>query len=149
MRKARYNLRQTVCPKSSCIGYSSNVAKPGYWIAYDGGIARVLGQIEECPYDGGVSVKGWIVAIRLIMECTHAGVTWIDPQTVTHCYSKPPADLLTWFTGDEWVKNKGDIARIIAMGEHGTLSDSFISTRNDPDKPYNSRPAYVAQFILP
>ena len=32
MRKARYDMQKVVCKNSSCIGYSSNIAKPGYWI---------------------------------------------------------------------------------------------------------------------
>lgn len=149
MRKAKYDLRKVICPNASCIGYSSNVAKPGYWIAYgsDRRIARVLGRIAETDRDG-TDCKGWLAVIRMGMECTSGFIDWVNPSDVRHCYAKTPADFLTWLTGTDWVQSKNDIHRIIAMNEHGTLSDQFIATRNDPAKPYNARPLYVDQFIL-
>lgn len=151
MRKAKYDLRKVVCPNSSCLGYSSNIAKPGYWIAWDDGngpqLGRVLGRIADTDV-GGKVCEGYIAVVRLMMECTHAGVSWVDPKSVTRCYVKPPRHLLAWITGDVWVNSAKDIARIVAMSEHGTLSESFITTRDDPEKAYNARPEYVAQFIL-
>lgn len=152
MRKANYDCKRVICKNSSGLGYSSNVAKPGYWIAFKGGsgeqcIGRVLGRIAETDRQGA-DCAGCLAVIRLHMESTHAGIAWVNPNDVTHCYEKPPADLLAWITGSEWVKNKGDIARIIAMAQHGTTSESFIATRNDPEKAYNARPSYIKQFIL-
>lgn len=147
MRRATYDRKKVICPNSSCIGYSSNVAKPGYWISYKNGfdsqsIARVLGRIAS-PHDVG----GFLAVMRLSMVGTHASIAWVDPKDVSECYEKPPRALLDWITGDDWVKTAGDIARIVAMSEHGTTSESFIRTRNDPEKAYNARPEYVAQFI--
>ena len=149
MRKARYDLKQVICPKASCLGHSSNVAKPGYWIAFGPAqtIGRVLGRIAET--DGPNNCKGHLAVIRLSCEATHAHIAWVDPQEVTACYSAPPAKLLAWLTGSEWVKDKGDIARIIAMSQHGTLSESYIDNRDKPEQAYNARPEYVQQFILP
>jgi hypothetical protein len=154
MRKAQYDMQRVICKNASCIGYSSNVAKPGYWVSWRDGanaagplIGRVIGRIAKTDGQGN-DCAGFLAVMSLGMEATHAWIRWVDPADVTACYEKPPADLLAWITGNEWVKNKGDIARMIAMSEHGTLSESFIATRNDPSKPYNSRPAYVAQFIL-
>lgn len=152
MRKARYDMRQVICRNSSCLGYSSIYAKPGYWVAYRGlsgeaCIGRVLGRIAETDR-GSPNCAGHLAVMRLFMECTHAGIAWVNPDDVTHCYAKPPRDLLAWITGDDWVQSKRDIARIIAMDQHGTTSDSFIASRDEPDKAYNARPQYVAQFIL-
>ena len=158
MRKARYSLKKVICRNSSCIGYSSVTAKPGYWIAWrdcpvvgqplpEARYGRVLGRIDETDRDG-TDCKGWLAVMRLSMELTHASIAWVNPADVTHVYEKPPADLLAWITGAEWVKNKDDIARILAMSEHGTTSDQFIASRNDPEKAYNARPQYVKQFIL-
>lgn len=151
MRKARYDMRQVVCPNASCIGHSSNIAKPGYWITWNmhGSLrtGRVLGRIAECD-DDGYDCAGFLVVMMLHVGHMHAGIQWIEPTTVTECYDKPPKELFAWITGDDWVKNKGDIARLIAMSEHGTTSESYIATRNDPDKPYNSRPGYNEQYIL-
>lgn len=152
MRKARYDLRQVICKNARCFGYSSNVAKPGYWVSFTGSSGekcsgRVLGRIAETDRDGK-NCSGYLAVIRLTLECTHAGIAWVNPTDVTHCYRNPPADLFAWITGPEWVKNKRDIARIVAMNEHGTLSDSFIATRNDLEKAYNARPEYVSQWVL-
>lgn len=153
MRKARYDMQQVVCRNSMCLGYSSNIAKPGYWVAYKDApdaptqIGRVLGRIAETTYDG-VNCAGYLAVVRLLMEHTGAAVTWVHPATVTACYEKPPKELMAWLTGDEWVKSKHDIARIIAMSEYGSLSESFIADRNNPENAYNARPEYVAQFIL-
>ena len=152
MRKAKYDLRKVICPNSSCIGFSNNTAKPGYWITWKTdethyGIGRVLGRIAKTDHDGS-DCAGYLAVMALFMESTHAGVRWVDPREVTTCYEKPPADLLAWITGADWVKNAKDVARMVAMSEHGTTSDDYIATRNDPDKAYNARPEYVAQFIL-
>lgn len=153
MRRARYDMRQVICPNSSGIGYSSVIARPGYWIAWDEGdgqrFGRVLGRIAESEhFTGAENCAGYIAAVRLTCELTHAYVAWVKPDTVQACYEKPPAALLAWLTGPDWVKSKGDIARIVAMSQHGTLSDHFIGNRDKPEQAYNARPAYVDQFIL-
>lgn len=158
MRKARYDMRQVVCRNSSCIGFSSNIARPGYWVTFGTpdavtgstpyrSIGRVLGRIAETDRDG-VNCAGFLAVVRLTMEGTHAAVTWVPPAHVIACYEKPPAALLAWLTGDEWVKSKDDIARIVAMSEHGTLSESYIGNRDNPEQSYNARPEYINQFIL-
>lgn len=152
MRKAKYDMRQVVCPNSSGLGYSSNIAKPGYWVSFNGPsdqqcFGRVIGRIAETDRDGK-DCRGYLAVVRLFMELTHAGIAWVNPSDVTACYENPPAELLAWITGAEWVKSKSDIARIIAMSEHGTLSDSFIGNRDNPEQAYNARPEYAAQFIL-
>ena len=155
MRKARYNMQQVICRNASHIGYSTTRAKPGYWVAYKNfgvpHIGRVLGRIAETDRQG-LDCKGYLAVMVLGMDCTHAGVQWVDPSYVTHCYERPPAALLTWITNPiNWVKSKHDIARLIAMARHGTTSDQFIATRNDPDKPYNNpahAEAFNGQYIL-
>lgn len=152
MRKARYDMKQVICPKASCLGFSSNVARPGYWITWDSGagsptVGRVLGRIAEDDY-GSPRVVGHIAVMALFSDLTHAGVRWVAPDEVRSCHIDPPADLLAWITGRDWVKNKVDIHRLIAMSEHGTCSDDYIHKRNDPEQAYNARPEYVAQFII-
>ena len=156
MRKAKYSMRQVVCRNSSCIGYSSNVARPGYWVMYRGDseglrMARVLGRIEYAQFVHGArtpDVRGSLAVIRLTMGGTHANIAWVDPGDVVECYEKPPAALMAWITGPDWVKSKRDIARILAMSEYGTTSEEFISSRDDPAKPYNARPEFCAQYII-
>lgn len=159
MRKARYSMKQVICRNSSLLGFSSNLAKPGYWVAWRDSpvvgqplpelrIGRVLGRIEEAEGYNLPKCAGFLAVVALTMECTHAGVRWVNPADVTQCYEKPPAELLAWLTGDAWVKNKNDIARIVAMSEHGTLSDRYIANRDNPDQAYNARPEYIKQFIL-
>ena len=154
MRKARYDMRQVVCRNSSLIGYSTNIAKPGYWIASRSDVegetrlGRVLGRIAETDRLGGTDCVGWLAVVGLGIEATHAFVRWINPADVIACYEKSPAALLSWLTGDEWVRSKRDIARLVAMSEYGTMSEKFIASRNDPDKAYNARQEYVDQFIL-
>lgn len=151
MRKARYSLKQVILPKASTLGYGQWRAKPGYWILYHVGtenrLARVLGRIDETDSDG-MNCTGYIAAIRLMSDASHAFVDWVNPADVTYCLEKPPSALLAWITGDEWVKNKENIAHIIAMAQYGTLSESFINSRNEPDKEYNTRPEYAKQWIL-
>ena len=131
MRKATYDLRKVVCRNASCIGYSSNIAKPGYWITWNGGnsTGRVLGRIAESDHFPG---KGYLAVIQLHAANKHAGIQWVNPDDVVCCYEKPPAKLLAWLCGEDWVKNKDDIARIIAMSHHGTLSEEYID--NEPIK---------------
>lgn len=153
MRKARYDMKQVICPNASLIGYGQYIVRPGYWIAYRGNtenkieIGRVLGRIAETDR-GGDDCKGYLAVIRLIMEATAGGIAWVNPVDVVYALEKPPRNFLAWITGDDWVKNKGDIARIIAMCQHGTLSESYIENRFDPEAAYNARPEYVKQFIL-
>ena len=145
MRKARYDLKQVICKNSSHIGHSSNVARPGSWITIDTGrTARVLGRIAET--DGPNDCVGWLAVITLYARS--AGIAWIDPHDVRECYGTPPVNLMDWLTSPDWVKSKQDIHHIIAMDQHGTTQEQFIATRHDPDKAYNARPEYVAQFIL-
>ena len=150
MRKARYSLKQVICKNSSCIGHSSNVAKPGYWLTYKingaTATARVLGRIDAT--DEGIPCVGYLAVVRLHFGGTFAGIAWVHPDEVTDVYQNPPAELFAWITGAEWVKNKHDIARIVAMSEHGTLSESYIASRNDPEKAYNARPEYINQFVM-
>lgn len=145
MRKARYDLRKVTCPNSSHIGHSTNVARPGSWIlTCTGQTARVLGRVAET--DDPNDCVGFLAVMTLYARS--AGIFWIDPYDVRECYDTPPVKLLDWLTSPDWVGSKHDIHRIIAMGEHGTLQEQFIATRHDPDKAYNARPEYVAQFIL-
>ena len=131
------------------IGGSVLTAKPGHWVTYvDGDIrpGRVLGRIDET--DGPNDCVGWLAVIRLYSGMDHAGIDWVDPQSVRRVEEKPPRALLEWLTGDDWVRSAADIARILAMGQYGTLSEQFISTRDDPAKPYNARKEYRNQWIL-
>lgn len=154
MRKARYDMKQVVCPNTSLLGYGKAVAKPGRWIAYRGDteskieIGRVLGRIAETERGTGETCIGYLAVIRLIMEASAGGIAWVNPADVVYVLEKPPRNFLAWITGDEWVKSKADIARIIAMNQHGTLSESYICNRFDPEAAYNARPEYVKQFIL-
>ncbi len=151
MQKARYDLRKVTCKNSSLIGFSSNVAKPGYWVvcktdpAGTPVMGRVMGRVAESQNGEGV---GHLAVMVLGMGGTHAFVRWIDPALVSECYETAPADLLAWLTGDNWVKDKNDIARLVAMSQYGTTSDRYIASRDDADKAYNARPEYVRQFIL-
>lgn len=151
MQKARYDLRKVICKNSSGIGYSSNVAKPGYWVVCRISetaaptMGRVIGRIAESQNGAGV---GHLAVMCLGMGGTFAMVRWVDPDLVLECYEKPPAQLLAWLTADDWVKNKDDIARLVAMNQHGSTSEQFIGNRNDPQNAYNARPEYVRQFIL-
>lgn len=151
MRRAKYDMRQVICKNSSIIGYSSNIAKPGHWVMWrDIGfrsVGRVIGRIAETDR-GGENCAGYIAVMRLTTELTHAMVAWVNPLFVTHCYAQPPQDLLTWITGSEWVRSKADIARLVAMAQHGTTADQYIANRDNPEQPYNCRPEYVQQFIL-
>lgn len=145
MLKARYDLQQVICRHSSGIGHSVHIARPGSWIVTNDAVTgRVLGRIAEA--DGAPECKGWIAAIMLHNHS--AGIAWIHPYEVTLVYEHPPARLLAWLTGPDWVRSKHDIARIIAMDQHGTLQEQFIATRDDPEKAYNARPEYAAQWIL-
>lgn len=147
MRRARYDLKQVICKNSSCIRHSSNIARPGYWITYGAhNTGRVLGRIAET--DRPNDCVGYLAVMRLSPGMQSAGIDWVNPSTVTNVYSTPPAQLLAWITAPDWVESKHDIARIIAMDQHGATQEQFIATRDDPDKAYNARPEYVAQFIL-
>lgn len=152
MRRASYDLRKVICPHAHCIGYSSNVAKPGYWLTWQNGerveVGRMVGRIARTEGVNPADCAGWILSVRLICENTAAHCYWVNPSDVIACYENPPAALLAWITGPEWVKNKSDIARIVAMSEFGTMSEPYIASRHDPEKAYNARPEYVAQFIL-
>jgi hypothetical protein len=138
VKPAKYDRRQVVCPNSSCLGYSSNIAKPGYWVATESNLGRVLGRVNG----------SMLAVVFLGMEATSAFVRWVDPKDIRACYEKPPRNLLAWITSDTWVSSHADIHKIVAMSEYGTLSESYIATRDDPEKPYNSRPEYVQQFVL-
>ena len=142
MRKARYDLQKVICKNSSFLGYSSNVAKPGYWITTAHNVYRVLGRVTE------PNPKPMIAAVRLSKDLTFAHVVWVNPDDVTQCEEKPPAWLMAWITAPQWVRTAKDIHRIVAMSAHGTLSEQFIETRDDPEKAYNRQPGYVDQFIL-
>lgn len=150
MRKAAYSCKRVICPNASLIGDSTRIAKPGHWIVWRDGeawrVGRVMGRIEK--NDGPNYYAGHIVAMCLSTDLESAGIRWVNPADVTHCSESAPAQMLAWISGPEWVKNKKDIARLIAMAQHGTTSERYIGTRNDADKPYNSRPEYAAQWVM-
>lgn len=152
MRKFRMSGRKVICPNASTLGYSTNTARPGSWIMYttDGApiVARVLGRIEATDRQGMLECTGWLAVVRLHGGMTGASVAWVDPADVLECRDNPPAEMLAWITGSDWPKDAAGRARVVAMSEHGTLSEQFITTRDDPAKPYNSRPEYVAQWAL-
>lgn len=150
MRRFRMDGRKVICPKASLLGYSSNVARPGSWIVYldhdaNRRVARVLGRIAEV--EDNPECRGWLAVVSPSTCMTAAYVRWIDPADVRECYAQPPQQLLSWLMGD-WPTSKAGRERVVAMGEHGTLSEAFIATRDDPAKPYNCRPVYVAQWVL-
>jgi len=157
MRKAKYDRKQVICRNASCIGYSSNIARPGYWIRYNVGesgsqwainrLGRVLGRIAHADADGN-DCRGFLAVMRLAVSGTAAFVDWVNPDMVRECYERPPANLFAWITGEEWVSTHDDIARIIAMAQHGTTCEEYIATRDNPEKPYNARPEYRDQFVI-
>lgn len=150
MRKARYDMKRVICKYASLIGSSTRIAKPGHWVALDTSyrmVGRVLGRVAECDRDGA-DCKGYLAVVVFHGGHGFCGIRWVHPDDVRECYEHAPQRILAWLTGDEWVKNKGDIARIIAMSGYGTLSEDYIETRDDPEKAYNSRPEYVQQFLL-
>lgn len=153
MRRAKYSMKRIICPNASSIGYSTTICKPGYWVVWveDGReySGRVLGRIEETENKNGLKdCAGMITVIRFYSGGRSCGVAWVDRHSVRECYPNPAANLAKWITGDDWVKSKKDILRIIAMQQHGTLSEEYIGDRDNPEKPYNCRPEYVNQFEL-
>lgn len=143
MRKAQYDRKQVICKNSSFIGYSTRIAKPGYWIVFRLSetktcMARVLGRIASCDSQG-FDCTGWLAVMRLGDSGRHTWVNWVNPDDVLECYETAPYNLLSWLTGENWVKTKDDIERIVAMSEHGTTCTSYIDSRDDPEKPYNRK----------
>ena len=150
MRKFKMSGRRVICRNASLIGHSTNVARPGSWIVFnDDGlrVARVLGRIERTD-NGGEDCRGWIAAVCLFVDASFANIAWVNPADVVRCLDAPPRAMLDWITGADWPKDAAGRARVVAMGAHGTLSEQFITTRDDPAKPYNSRPEYAAQWTL-
>lgn len=151
MRKFKMSGRRVICRNASLIGYSTNVARPGSWIVFNDGaglrVARVLGRIERTD-NGGEDCRGWIAAVRMSIDATSASIAWVNPADVVQCLDAPPHQLLSWITGADWPTDAAGRARAVAMGEFGTLSEQFIETRDDPAKPYNSRPEYATQWTL-
>lgn len=152
MRKARYDMRRVVCRNASLLGSATRIAKPGHWVIFDQGagaptMGRVLGRIAECDQDGA-DCRGYLAVIAFYGGHGFCGVRWVNPDDVRECYARPPRAILEWLTGPEWVKSAADIGRILAMSQHGTLSEDYIGTRNDPEKAYNARAEYIGQFIL-
>lgn len=156
MRKAKYSAKKVYLSRASRIGFGLTHAKPGNWVRfvshnYNGSrnshVGRVIGRIDETDRDGE-NCAGHLAVMQLSDDATHAYVRWVDPAHVLDCYEKPPRALLQWITGDDWPKSGTDAPRLIAMAEHGTCSETYIASRQSPDKPYNARPEYVAQFTL-
>lgn len=155
MRRAKYSAKKVYLPNATSIGYCVKWAKPGYWIMWNAqpgvlSVGRVLGRIEWAQFNEGnrEDVRGYLAVMALADDCTHAYVRWVAPKEVACCQEKPPRALLDWITGDKWAKRGADVGWYIALAEHGTTSDSYIATRDDPAKAYNARPEYVAQFII-
>ena len=166
MRRAKYSAKKIYLPNASRIGFGVIWAKPGHWLTWkdttDTGegqrhCGRVLGRVECASYVIGVGTQdcaGWIAVVQLADDMTHAYVRWVDPDWVEVCHEEPPARLMDWITGKEWPKRAADIPRILAMANYGTLSESYISKRNDPDKPYNGRNGTISadefnsQYVL-
>ena len=166
MRKAKYSAKKVRLPNASTIGYGMYYAKPGNWITWgdpqeDGSkqhrCGRVLGRIECAAYEIGLGTQdcaGWLGVMQLSDDMTHAYVRWVNPDWVEVCHEKPPVQLLDWITGRDWPKQGKDVARLIAMAHYGTCSESYISQRDDPEKPYNGRNGlisadeYNAQYVL-
>lgn len=167
MRRAKYSAKKVLLPNASRIGYGMYYAKPGFWLTWsapagsDGSTTRhsgrVLGRIECAAYEIGLGTQdcaGWLAVMQLSDDMTHAYVRWVNPERVEVCHERPPAQLLAWIAGDEWPKQGRDVARVLAMAHYGTCSESYISQRNDPEKPYNGRGGlidadeYNAQYVL-
>jgi hypothetical protein len=163
MRRAKYSAKKVRLPNVPFFGFNVQHAKPGYWVTWaKGGVAhsgRVLGRIDQAEFNGQdrEPVTGWLAVMALSEHMTHAFIRWIDPAWVTECAEQPPRALLDWITGTDWPTRGADVGRLIAMCEHGTTSEQFIATRDDPAKPYNDRTSidgrerreyYIRQFIL-
>jgi hypothetical protein len=152
MRKAKYSAKKVYLPNSSRVGYDVSHAKPGHWIVYQcSGVrftGRVLGRVDRTCSDGMEDCAGWIAALVLSEDMSSAFVRWVAPEWVLRCLKAPPRELLAWITGDEWPKRAADIPRMLAMQDHGTCCESYIASRNDPAKPFNKNPEYIAQFVL-
>ncbi len=165
MRKAKYSAKKVYLPNASRLGYGLSYAKPGNWIVYTehheeigtgkpsehSRMARVLGRIDHDDHMAGSTLEdcaGFLAVMALADSGTHAYPRWVNPVDVTECYEKPPRALLEWLTGDDWPQRGADVGRVLAMAQHGTCSESYIASRNDPAKAYNARPEYVSQFTL-
>ena len=153
MRRAKYSAKKVRLPNVPVFGFNVQEAKPGHWVMWDEGsrrVGRVLGRIEHAQFNDGnlEDVRGWLAVMQLSDNMTHAYIRWIDPARVVECYEKPPAALLAWITGDEWAKRGADVARYVAMSEHGTTCNEYIATRDDPKKPYNRNADFAKQYEL-
>jgi hypothetical protein len=139
--------RQVLCPHASLIGYSSNMARVGYFFTYaeDDQIkyARMLARISWAPQIGNDKpIKNWILAMVLSMNASSAYERWVDPATVREVYEKPPTKLTTFFFQPILPYRVEVMRRLI---EHGTLQEQFMDSAEERVEMFKSRGAgYIA-----
>jgi predicted Zn-ribbon and HTH transcriptional regulator len=133
--------RQVRCPHASLIGYSSNMARVGYFFTYveDGQIryARMLARIAYAPRIGNDNViKNYILALVLSMNASSAYERWVDPATVREVYEKPPTKLTTFFFQPTLPYKVDVIRRLI---EHGSLQELYVDKVEERVEMFRSR----------
>jgi hypothetical protein len=89
--------------------------------------ARVLDRIVYD--DAGKRLPGkWLRVLALTESGDSGHVRWIPIESINHCH-KTPTDFLSWFFSDGPAKI--DPETIVAMAEHGSLSERYISAALD------------------
>jgi hypothetical protein len=89
--------------------------------------ARVLDRIVYD--DAGKRLPGkWLRVLALTESGDSGHVRWIPIESINHCH-KTPNDFLSWFFSDGPAKI--DPETIVAMSEHGSLSERYISAALD------------------
>jgi hypothetical protein len=114
-------------PNATTVAGGKWIASPGDFVAFtvdaspgysDARHGRVVGRVDAAGWDGGdkTPIKGWLCVMMLSSDLTFAHEMWIDPASVTACYSVGPGFvrfLETFFTADPM-----DLMR---MSEYGSL----------------------------
>ena len=88
--------RKTICPNSTGLGFSSNVAKRGNWITWEVDNHKHCGRVVGRVHCEG---KTYIEVIATGVEFSAAHVRWINPADVRSCYPMPNLDVIAFMTG--------------------------------------------------
>jgi hypothetical protein len=90
--------QQVILPNASLLGYSTNRAKRGSWIVFEGESRLAAGRVVGRVHCEG---KTYLEVIVTDAGLTMAYVRWIDPVCVRECYSQPHRRVFEFLMG-EW-----------------------------------------------
>ena len=122
MRKITIDNKRVIARNAITLGFATQTVKRGaYFVTNEGRMCRSLGRIASCDNDGQ-DCTGHVVAM-VWGPSGHCYERWIDPESISECYSEPPHKIAAFFFAAEIPHDSQTMRRLM---EHGTTDERYV-----------------------